>query len=569
MSDGAWGIQGTLEGTIPDAVGQLVASILDTLETEERRVLEAASVVGATFAVAPVATATGLSADAVEAHCAHLARQRRLVEAGIEAWPDGTVSGRYEFAHAVYADVLYGGLTAVARSRLHRALGERIEAGHRGRIGDVAAVLARHFELAGDLQRAMHFHGEAALAARQRCAPHEAISHLEAALALLRTLPATDERTATELDRLIELGGATVAIDGYSVPKVAAIYERACELATRLDMVPAQIIAIGGLYTHHVARAELLVAREKAQALLALAERASDPLLAAVGHAWFGFVLFNLGEFEASGAYLEQARAAWISGVPRLPGHGMSFRGVLALTLLVRGKSSQAGVALQAMLDCATELGDDPFNHAQAHGLAAQFYAISGAREPALHHAEQSLALATEHGFPVHRASAMVVRGWAVGDLAGIRRGLSIHANLGHRLARSLFDALLAETLLAHGDPEAALETVAGALAFADATGEARHLAELHRLRAECLLRRHGPDGGSAAAPEIIESAVASLRTALDVARRQKATLWEQRALTALRSAARRQARARQRVGTNDHAPENTLPPGGPQPATR
>lgn len=51
----------------------------------------------------------------------------------------------------------------------------------------------------------------------------------------------------------------------------------------------------------------------------------------------------------------------------------------------------------------------------------------------------------------------------------------------------SLFDAMLAETLLARGDAEMARATIDGALAFVDETGEAFHLAALHRLRAACF----------------------------------------------------------------------------------
>ena len=140
----------------------------------------------------------------------------------------------------------------------------------------------------------------------------------------------------------------------------------------------------------------------------------------------------------------------------------------------------------------------------------------------------------TEHGFAVHRASAMILRSWAVRDAAAIREGLSIHEDIGHRVARSLFEALLAETLLADGESEAALETIARALTFAEETGEARQLAELYRLRAECL--RHRRDGDGKPTPDALKASLSSLHVAIDVARRQKARLWERRALNALRT---------------------------------
>lgn len=529
VQDGVWRLQGALDGAIPAAVAHLVANVVEALPATERRILEAASVAGATFAVAPVARATGLSADVVDACCAALARRRRLVTAtGVETWPDGTVSSRYAFVHAVHADVVYDGIAPLARARLHRHVAESIEAGHVGRIGDVAAVLARQFARAGDGERAVRFHGEAARAAKQRSAPREVIAHLDAALALSAAMPAADDRVVRELDYLVELGAATVAAHAYPAPEVAAVYARVYDLAVRLDALPALVTAIGGLYTHHVTRAEFAAAHEHTRELIALGERRSDPLLVSIGRAWSMFVGFSLGELAAAESDGERVRAAWVSGtgVSRLPGHGMSFHGLLARVLLIRGKAPQAAAALAAMLDRAAELGNDPFNRAQAHDLAGQFHVIEGARGPARHHATRALALATEHGLAAHRASALVVHGWATGDAGGIREGLAIHAETGHRVGRSFFLAVLAEALLARGDAEGAFVAVTEALEFATATGEARHLPELHRLRAECLLRRRDADATA--------EAVTSLRMALEVARRQKAVLWQQRAQAAL-----------------------------------
>ena len=72
-----------------------------------------------------------------------LARQGQfLEERGLEAWPDGTVSGRYGFRHALYQEVVYqrlgrgGGRGCIGRSGRgwRRAYGTQ--------AGEVAAELA-------------------------------------------------------------------------------------------------------------------------------------------------------------------------------------------------------------------------------------------------------------------------------------------------------------------------------------------------------------------------------------------------------------------------------------------
>ena len=44
-------------------------------------------------------------------------------DAGLAESPDGTLTGRYRFLHALYRHVLYEGIGAARRVRLHRAIG--------------------------------------------------------------------------------------------------------------------------------------------------------------------------------------------------------------------------------------------------------------------------------------------------------------------------------------------------------------------------------------------------------------------------------------------------------------
>ncbi len=535
---GRWRIAGRLDGAVPESLRQLVERQRDDLEVPARRMLEAASVVGTAFAAASVAAATGLDVRAVEVECSRLAQRGQLVcAAGVAGWPDGTMSASYEFVHALYREVLYRRPAPAERRRLHCAVGARIEAGHAGCLTEVAAALAVHFAEGGDNVRAVRYHGEAAAAAKARFADREVIIHLQAALERLRLLPETRERAEDELGCLLELAAAMLAARGYASTEAQAVYERARDLAARLEAPQAAMVANGGLYTFHVMRGELRRACGIAEELLATAERTAVPLFRVVGHTTLGSVLFNLADLARARAHFELARAAWEPGFPRLPldqavlhlSHG-------GFTLLHLGRPAEAAEWVRGSLDHAAGL-DDPFNLSYAQELAAQYYATAGDRDAAHRHAEASIALATEHGFPGHAAVATITRGWALGDAAAIREGLAAYEDLGQRIATSFFRALLAETELGQGRVAEALEALAAALAFAAETGEHRHLAELHRLRGECVLRgasahatrqrRRGPVPGD-------EEAEACFRQAITVAREQKARLWELRAVTGL-----------------------------------
>jgi DNA-binding winged helix-turn-helix (wHTH) protein/tetratricopeptide (TPR) repeat protein len=542
VRDGSWRLARKLGGVVPESLRALVERQLDDLEESERRVLDAASVVGVEFAVALVAAATQRPLDDVEQACARLAAHAQLLAAtGIAVWPDGTATGTYAFGHALYREIVHQRLPAARRRRLHRVVAERLDAGYAGRSGDVAAALAFHFEEAGDDVRAARYHGEAAAAARARHAEREVAEHLEAALERLARCPESLDRSQTELAHLLELAGAKLAVQSYGSRDAPAAYERARVLARNLGVVPAEVVANGGLYTHHVMRGELRTARGIAEELVATAVATGVPFFAVIGHTTLGSVLFNLAAFAEARAELERAHAAWEPGLPRLPlDQAVLHRTILALTLLHQGLPAAGADWLRRSLAHAATV-DDAFNLSYAHELAAQYHATAGDRDAARRHAETAIGLATEHGFPGHLAVAMVMRGWAVGDAAAIRDGLGAYERLGQRIATTLFRALLAETHLAAGEVDEASAAIGAALAFAEASGEHRHLAELHRLRGECCLRRiQGRHAGSAAE--------ACFERALTTAREQGAALWALRAATSLarlRQHGRRAADAR------------------------
>ena len=171
--------------------------------------LEVGSVAGAEFAVASVAAGMQTAPAAVEAVCEGLARQGQFLEdRGLAEWPDGTVSGRYGFRHALYQEVVYQRLGAGRRAR---CIGGSASGGGR-RMGcgaaSVAAELAMHFRA-----RAGHPAGGAVPGAgggkrAQRHAHHEVITLLTRGLALLATLPETPARAQQELDLQLALGSA-------------------------------------------------------------------------------------------------------------------------------------------------------------------------------------------------------------------------------------------------------------------------------------------------------------------------------------------------------------------------
>src|SRR5207244_11164641 len=124
-------------------------TLQDTFEAEELRVPEdLREMLAQQLERLTAAVAAGLDEDVVtiEEQCEGLARRQQFLRvAGMAEWPDGTVSGCYEFIHALYHNVVYQRLTAARRVRLHQRLGTCLEATYGARVREIAEDLAESF----------------------------------------------------------------------------------------------------------------------------------------------------------------------------------------------------------------------------------------------------------------------------------------------------------------------------------------------------------------------------------------------------------------------------------------
>jgi predicted ATPase/DNA-binding winged helix-turn-helix (wHTH) protein len=201
--EGNWRLQVELDEVelgVPENIRQLVERQIERLSSEEQRVLEGASVVGMDCSAEAISAGLGEDVVKIEELCDGLARRHYfLLPAYLAELPDGTITPRYRFIHALYLNVLYNRVAATRRSQIHARIGERGEAIYGDRVGEIAAELAVHFEQARDWMRAVKYLQLAAENAARRTANHEAVVLARRGLELLKTLPKTTERTNQEL----------------------------------------------------------------------------------------------------------------------------------------------------------------------------------------------------------------------------------------------------------------------------------------------------------------------------------------------------------------------------------
>jgi DNA-binding winged helix-turn-helix (wHTH) protein len=191
--NGAWRLRVPLEQIelgVPENLRQMIEAQIERLSAEEQRALEAASVAGAVFSASIGAAAVEAEPEEFEDRCETLSRGHRMVRAaGSQQFPDGSISLRYEFTHALYREVLYQRQSSRRRAKRHLHAGERLEALYAQRPNEAAPELAHHFEQGGDWLRAIKYLQLTADTVGRRFEPRHAAEILEHALDLVQKLP--------------------------------------------------------------------------------------------------------------------------------------------------------------------------------------------------------------------------------------------------------------------------------------------------------------------------------------------------------------------------------------------
>ena len=420
----------------------------------------------------------------------------------------------------------------------------------RGEFAAVAAaepeLVAHHLTQDGLDETAIEWWGRAGDQAVRRSAFKEAAAHLGKAIELADKLtasagtPPSDASGSNRLRLQTSLGNALIWAKGHQAPETSAAFARARELASREENASERFSAYYGLWVGHHTRCEPDPQREIAELFLREATARPDCSEALVAHRISGQTRFYFGDFAGAHDHYQrtvelydQARhrdfANWFGQDPRAAAEIID-----AVTLWVLGRVDEAlRLADRALTDAESAV------HAPTMAYALQFAALLGLvrcdPETAASYSQALADIASRYELPAWLAGiAVFFQGWAKSSdgaekssLAEMRRGIGMYREQGMvYLVPSL------EVALAEAESEAgALETDAGlrrledALAELERTEQRWYEAEIHRIRAEILLKR---DPANTAAAE------QSLQAAIVVAQWQKACSFELRAALSL-----------------------------------
>jgi len=511
---------------MPATVQAILATRIDRLRPELKRLLQAAAVVGKDVPVTLLAPVAEMADEALHAALGELQTAELLYEARL--FPDL----EYTFKHALTYEVAYGGVLQERRLALHGTILETLEHLHADRLGEHAEVLAHHAERAAIADKAVRYLREAGTKAAARSANQEAVAFLERALALLAGLPETRETLSEALDVRITLGTPLIAVHGPSSPVVEASYRAALELVDRLDDASRRFLIQWGLWYVSYNRGDYTPALRAGERLLETARRGNDSDQLLEAHHTLWPTLVSMGEVKQALPHIERGIALYdrerhgsIASLYGAHDPGTCCRYFLAVGQWGLGYPERALAVVHEAARMAETLG-----HAMTSAMTLSFLAsilyLRGDRPAAIAAGERSLEFVGAHGFSSRTIDIAVL----------------LHAARSERLDMATLDVLQRERSLAllrtwrsvmsgctiallycdAGAPERGLHVLAE---LGDADRAGLYGSEVYRVEGE--LRRR-------IASKTPDDAASCFQHAIELARRRELKSLELRAATSL-----------------------------------
>ena len=261
---------------VPETLQGMLEAQIAQLSPAETRVLESASVAGERFSLWAIAPTLDMAPDELEQICEGLSRHGQFIRfVTLQEPPKVPSSPGFEFRHSLYRQVVYRGLNGVARSRLHRMIGERLLELPPGERAELPSEVALHLEIGREYERAIHFLRVSSENTNHRFAYRDSIHILRHALSLVAKI-AFDRQAHIEIDFLRRIGDAYYALG--DMMESARVLETAAVRAGVAGLKSEQVHALNAL-----ARTTVLMDGDlgiaACQKALQACEGLDDPLL--------------------------------------------------------------------------------------------------------------------------------------------------------------------------------------------------------------------------------------------------------------------------------------------------
>jgi class 3 adenylate cyclase/tetratricopeptide (TPR) repeat protein len=343
---------------VPATVQALLAGRIDRLPPDEKRVLQASSVIGKDIPVALLQALFQEGEGDLRQSLVHLQAAEFLYESRL--FPEL----EYSFKHALTHEVAYASLLHERRRALHQSVLETLERRQVVQPSEEAERLARHAVGAEAWEKGTRYLRLAAQRAIARSSYGTAVELLQQALQGLERLPETTETLAQAIDVRLDLRLALVPLGRYH--DALAIMREAEGLATRLG----DRARLGRVLADICARLRNVAgehrrAIEIGQRALVIAAESGDQALELEAQYRTGQAYYAIGDYRRALDLLAPcAEAAGEARGALSPLFASWSRTWLALSLSSLGRFAEARSRAQEALRIA-EGADHPFTLAE------------------------------------------------------------------------------------------------------------------------------------------------------------------------------------------------------------
>jgi serine/threonine protein kinase/tetratricopeptide (TPR) repeat protein len=522
---------------LPARVDAVIEERINRLSDNLRDILTLASVEGEEFTVEVVARLQETEVrELVRLLSQELDKRHHLVSAkGIHRINSQRLS-QYLFQHILFQKYLYNNLDEVERAHLHGETGEILEILYGDFADEISSQLARHFNEAGDIEKAIEYFFKAGDKAVKVSANQEAIQHFKQALDLLQTLPESKNRDKQELSLQLALILPLQATQGFASPEIGQAVTRAQELYHQFGETPEAFMALTQISTFYSTIPEYRKSLEFEDQITNLAEKLGDPMMKAIAQYNLSWTKLNLGGLTESLEHTKQLSAfydpekhgylAYVFGYD-LGVMCLAF-GAWALWLL--GYPEQAEAQMNTAIAHARKI-DHPHTMAFAlvGGIAMQWFL--GNREGINKYTDELVPISYDNGFLFWIGHALIylgerktLEGNAKEGIAQMKEGVATLHMTGSKTCLTRLLARMVTACKEMGEFEEGLKMVEEALELKCKFEEIYMEPELLRLKGE-LLQLQGEND------PVVEEC---FREAIDKAKGQKGKSLELRAVMSL-----------------------------------
>ncbi|WP_161957382.1 AAA family ATPase [Aestuariivirga litoralis] len=520
------------EFEVPDSIYESISARLDALPSG-RKVTAALSVFDEPTEERVLAATLGMTAADLGPALAELARARIIERRG------GSAAASVRFSHSLYREVAYERLVKSAREGLHRSAFAALTRSHADLARQRPGHLAWHAHEGGDHASAAPLAVAAGEQALQRSALMEATHFLRQAEMSIERMGEGEKTDPLRLRVLIAQSSISRARLGIASEEAGRLGREVLELAQKLRETRSELIALTGLYTHALVRAEYAAAGKWAGLLHAKAEQAQDRTFRMIGRRGMGVVALHTGALAEAALALQEALDSYDEAqhLPLAHSHGYDHAEIssafLSYALWISG-DPVGGLAASEFSVSHSRRIRHHHSLAQALIFRSMLLLVAGDWQQCLAAAQECAELGRRHDLGVMRsAGGFFVMGVqllmreappAAAEYAALNQKLADFRRMNPYNYQQVIGIVLAQLYLRSGSPAEADAALQQSEAVQNRTRETFLEPELMRLRAQ-ILRASGEEGAArdalAAALQVAEKMGArmlALRIACDMA---------------------------------------------------